>query len=182
MPLYSRLKTNTYIDSVTLMALSTAANQIEGVQQAQIAMGSPMNKAVLKETNLLTEELEGATTADLMIALSLTEQASVDDVLAAIDALLTRKPDASDGNSEMVYHTIAAAAEQQPESNLVLISVNGAYAAREAKKALLLDKHVMLFSDNVSLADELALKQLAHERGLLLMGPIVVRQSLMALV
>lgn len=29
----------------------------------------------------------------------------------------------------------------------------------------------MLFSDNVSLDDELALKQLAHEKGLLMMGP-----------
>ncbi len=29
----------------------------------------------------------------------------------------------------------------------------------------------MLFSDNVSVEDELALKQLAHEKGLLMMGP-----------
>ncbi len=52
-----------------------------------------------------------------------------------------------------------------------MISVNGMFAAREARKALENDLNVMLFSDNVSLDDELALKQLAHQKGLLMMGP-----------
>ena len=46
-----------------------------------------------------------------------------------------------------------------------VISVNGMFAAREARKALENDLNVMLFSDNVSLDDELALKQLAHQKG-----------------
>lgn len=171
MPLHSRLKANTYIDSVTLMALSTAANNIDGVTQAQIAMGSPMNKAVMKETGLLSDELEAATPADLMIALSLTEDADVEQVFLAVEQLFERKVEHSEGASATVYHTISAAATDMPESNFVIISVNGAYAAREARKALMLDKNVMLFSDNVSIEDELSLKQLAHERGLLLMGP-----------
>lgn len=52
-----------------------------------------------------------------------------------------------------------------PESNLAVISVNGLFAAREARQALQNDLNVMLFSDNVSVEDELALKQLAHEKG-----------------
>ncbi len=52
-----------------------------------------------------------------------------------------------------------------------MISVNGLFAAREARQALQNDLNVMLFSDNVSVEDELALKQLAHEKGLLMMGP-----------
>lgn len=52
-----------------------------------------------------------------------------------------------------------------------MISVNGTFAAREARQALEHDLNVMLFSDNVSLDDELALKQLAHQKGLLMMGP-----------
>ncbi|STP69782.1 protein YahF [Enterobacter hormaechei] len=59
----------------------------------------------------------------------------------------------------------------RPDSNLAVISVNGTFAAREARQALENDLNVMLFSDNVSLDDELALKQLAHEKGLLMMGP-----------
>jgi len=41
----------------------------------------------------------------------------------------------------------------------------------EAKKALRLGLHVMLFSDNVGLEDEVALKTLAVQKGLLMMGP-----------
>ena len=52
-----------------------------------------------------------------------------------------------------------------------MISVPGEHAAAEAQRALERDLHVMLFSDNVSVADEVSLKELAQERGLLLMGP-----------
>ena len=58
-----------------------------------------------------------------------------------------------------------------PEANLALISVPGAFAAVEARAALSAGLNVILFSDNVSLADEIALKRQATARGLLLMGP-----------
>ena len=66
---------------------------------------------------------------------------------------------------------LGAALEAHPGANVVLISVPGDYAAREARRALRAGRHVMLFSDNVSLADEVALKREAVERGLLMMGP-----------
>jgi succinyl-CoA synthetase alpha subunit len=49
--------------------------------------------------------------------------------------------------------------------------VAGRYAANEAWDALSHGLHVLLFSDNVSLEDEIALKRCAREHGLLLMGP-----------
>ncbi len=70
-----------------------------------------------------------------------------------------------------VMPPLASAKTHRPESNLAVISVNGTFAAREARQALENDLNVMLFSDNVSLDDELALKQLAHQKGLLMMGP-----------
>ncbi|MCR2308181.1 hypothetical protein NSX65_35310, partial [Salmonella enterica] len=72
---------------------------------------------------------------------------------------------------EARYATIGSAKKHIPESSLAVISVNGLFAAREARQALQNDLNVMLFSDNVSVEDELALKQLAHEKGLLMMGP-----------
>ena len=54
---------------------------------------------------------------------------------------------------------------------MVVISVPGEYAADEAKKALNKGIHVMLFSDNVPIEKEIELKKLAHEKGLLVMGP-----------
>jgi FdrA protein len=63
------------------------------------------------------------------------------------------------------------ALRQMPEAGWVLISVPGRYAAGVAREALGLDRHVFLYSDNVSLEDEVALKKTAREKGLLVMGP-----------
>src|SRR5262249_40556379 len=52
-----------------------------------------------------------------------------------------------------------------------LVSVPGEYAALEADRALTHGLHVFLFSDHVSLDDEIALKRRGAERGLLVMGP-----------
>ena len=61
--------------------------------------------------------------------------------------------------------------ERTPDADLALISVPGSYAAAEASKALALGLHVMLFSDNVIVEEERAMKTDARERGLLVMGP-----------
>ncbi len=66
---------------------------------------------------------------------------------------------------------MSAAVKQLPNANWVLISVPGRYAAGVAREALELGKHVFLYSDNVSLEDEIALKKTAREKGLLVMGP-----------
>ena len=58
-----------------------------------------------------------------------------------------------------------------PAANLALISTPGDYAAAEAMKALRLGLNVMMFSDNVPIADEVALKRYARARDLMVMGP-----------
>ena len=167
MPTKIVIKKNTYFDSVSLMSVSTKANKLPGVEQAFVAMATEMNKGVLKNLGLLTPELNEAKNGDLMIVIK--GDAANDETLAAIEALFTRKESA--GSHEARYATIASAKKHRPESNLAVISVNGTFAAREARQALENDLNVMLFSDNVSLDDELALKQLAHQKGLLMMGP-----------
>ncbi len=167
MPTKIVIKKNTYFDSVSLMSVSTKANKLPGVEQAFVAMATEMNKGVLKNLGLITPELAEAKNGDLMIVIK--GDAANDETLAAIEALFTRKE--SGGTHEARYATIASAKTHRPESNLAVISVNGTFAAREARQALENDLNVMLFSDNVSLDDELALKQLAHKKGLLMMGP-----------
>ncbi|MCR8846378.1 acyl-CoA synthetase FdrA [Paenibacillus sp. SC116] len=164
------IKQSTYFDSVSLMSLSTKANQIEGVEQAVIAMGTEMNKEVLRNVGLLTPEIEAVKSSDLLIVIKAATDAICESAYAAVEELFTKK-DSAKGASEIKYATIDSAAKSIPEANLAVISVNGAYAAREARKALENDLHVMLFSDNVSIEDEIALKQYAHEKGLLMMGP-----------
>lgn len=164
------IKKSTYFDSVSLMSLSTKANQIEGVKQAFIAMGTEMNKEVLRNVGLMTSELEEAKTSDLMIVIAAESDAVLESAYESVEQLFNKKNTAT-GASEIKYATIASAASHIPEANLAVISVNGQFAAREARKALENDLHVMLFSDNVSIEDEIELKQFAHEKGLLMMGP-----------
>jgi len=59
----------------------------------------------------------------------------------------------------------------EPGTSVAAISVPGMYAVLEAEQALRAGLHVFLFSDNVSVEEEVALKRLGEERDLLVMGP-----------
>ena len=55
--------------------------------------------------------------------------------------------------------------------NLALFSIPGPSVRREAERALSKGLHCLIFSDNVSVEDEVALKRIGREKGLLVMGP-----------
>jgi succinyl-CoA synthetase alpha subunit len=164
------IRKNAYFDSVSLMSLSTKANRIEGVEQAVVAMGTEMNKGVLRNVGLFTPEVDGAGNGDLLIVLEAADAAACDRALAEVESLFQSR-DPARGAGEVRYATLESAAHQARGANLAIISVPGEHAAREARKALDCDMHVLLFSDNVSLDDEVELKQAAHDKGLLMMGP-----------
>lgn len=165
-----KVKKNTYFDSVSLMSFSTKANQVEGVKQAMIGMGTEMNKEVIRNVGMGTAEIEKAGTGDLMIAIETDNLDSIDTIFKEIDSLFDRKIVKTE-QGETVYKNIGSAVKGNDKANIAIISVNGAFAAREAKKALENNLHVMLFSDNVSIEEEVELKKEAHEKGLLMMGP-----------
>jgi FdrA protein len=91
--------------------------------------------------------------------------------LASVDGLLAAPGSHDAGRATARARTLDGATKALPNANVALISVPGEFAAAEAAKALRAGLNVLLFSNNVSLADESRLKQLARERGLLLMGP-----------
>jgi succinyl-CoA synthetase alpha subunit len=161
---------NRYIDSVSLMALSTKANQIEHVSQAIVAMATDMNKEVMRNADLTNEVVEQAQASDLVITMKITDEGETQVVLAKVEELLTKKEKVTTTNAKRAYHTIQEAVKNE-KANLALISVNGHYATREALQALNNNLNVMMFSDNVSVADEKMLKEVANENGLLMMGP-----------
>lgn len=165
------IRKHTYLDSVSLMSMSTQANALKGVTQALLGMATPMNKEVLANVGVNDQAVSEAKPSDLMIVID-AEDSFMEAAILAVDDILARKRPANQGGSTEVRHrTLEAAFRAEPDSNLVIISVNGAFAAREARAALRAGKHVMIFSDNVSVEDELELKRFAHERGLLVMGP-----------
>lgn len=162
---------NTYRDSVSLMTISNKVNQVDGVHQAFVAMGTEMNKAVLASLDLLDDTVAGAGTGDLMIVVVGDDEEVISSALQNVEELLTRKAEQGSGPGRRVHRTLGSAVTEMPDANVAVISVAGEFATREARQALNAGLHVMLFSDNVPLADEVALKTLAHEKDLLLMGP-----------
>lgn len=163
------VKKNTYYDSVSLMAITSNANKLEGVKQAVIAMGTDLNKEVLQNVGLYSDEIAAAGTGDLMLVIEAEAGTDMDALLARVEELFTKKK--RSGGGDVTYATIESAAKHIPDANLAIISVPGAFAAREARKALENGLNVLMFSDNVSIEDEVALKKQAHEKGLFMMGP-----------
>jgi len=163
---------NLYRDSVSLMQLSASLSKLPGVEQASAVMATPANLELLREAGLL----EGAVAAspnDLLVALRGKSAAALEAAIGSAVSALDKPPEraAAGGPAAMPLRSLQMALAQSPEANLALISVPGEYAAAEAMKALRLGLNVMLFSDNVPLADEIALKRDAAQRGLLVMGP-----------
>jgi succinyl-CoA synthetase alpha subunit len=160
-----------YRDSVALMAIAAAVSARQGVQTASLVMATEANLSMLHEAGLL-DDAPDAGPNDLLTVVSGEDGPAVKAALAEAVAALDRPvAAASPGAPSFRPHGIAAAVEADSSANLALISTPGEYAAAEAMKALRLGLDVMLFSDNVALADEIMLKRLAGERGLMVMGP-----------
>jgi succinyl-CoA synthetase alpha subunit len=171
MPTFNFVRKSFYRDSVTLMRLSRDLEQMAGVTSAAAMMATPPNRAVLAEAGLLSSEGEAAGPADLIVAVVADCVESADAAREAVErALLARAP-AGAGAAGRAPRTLEAALRVLPDANLALVSVPGLYAGMEALRALRAGLHVMLFSDNVPVETEIALKRLALERGLLMMGP-----------
>jgi succinyl-CoA synthetase alpha subunit len=167
-----RVFRNLYRDSVSLMRLSATLSALPGVDQASAVMATGGNLDLLRESGLIARNFEPSPN-DLLIAVEGEEEALAAALAAAEDAL-TRPLDGvggTDGPRRMAARSLEMALAEHPTANLALISTPGAYAAAEAMKALRLGLNVMLFSDNVELEDEIALKRHAKDHNLLVMGP-----------
>jgi len=165
------VKRSAYQDSVILLALARQLCAGPGVLEAAALMGTPANRALLAQSGLLTPEAAGASANDLVIAIRADSALAAEGALSQAETFLSAKQKRLERAGRLLPRTLESARRQLPDANLVLISVPGAFAAQEARKALRLGLHVMLFSDNVPLEDEVALKRLAAGRQLLLMGP-----------
>jgi len=129
---------------------------------------TPANLELLQQNDLLPSDIKAAP-EDLLIVVRAGNVEDAAQALSQVDALLARRRAAVD--AEFRPHGLESAAKMLPEATWVLVSVPGRYAAQVASQALELDRHVFLYSDNVSLADEVRLKQDAAEKGLIVMGP-----------
>ncbi|MDY0393303.1 acyl-CoA synthetase FdrA [Virgibacillus halophilus] len=169
--LHTIIKKNSYQDSINLMLLTNSVSATDGVNKVQIMMATPANKDIFKEAGLYTEELGNAEANDMAIVIDTDDEGKVEEVLEKVDQYLKDQSISSSASDFETVRTWNKAKSVLPDANMALISVPGQYAAEEADKALDEGLHVFLFSDNVSMEDEVKLKQKAHEKGLLVMGP-----------
>lgn len=164
------IRSGAYADSVALLQVSKDVGGADGVQSAQVAMGTPLNLGFLEEIGF---SIPDVTANDMVVALRLESAEHLDVALRAVEAALaaTSHRDESKGASHELPPRTTSSAIARYETSISVISVPGAHAAVEAMDALDRGQDVMIFSDNVPLQQEIGLKQIAGDRGLLVMGP-----------
>ena len=171
MTVAGQIKKGAYFDSVTLMRVGKELAGLPGVADAAVVMGTQSNKAILSASGLLISKFDEAGDTDLLVAAKASSPAAAEKALAAVDELLKKATKKTATGAQANPMSLSGAMKVLPGSNLALISVAGRYAGDLAMQALENNLHVMLFSDNVPLEQEIKLKKFARNRGLLVMGP-----------
>ncbi|MEP9364290.1 FdrA family protein [Nocardioides sp. CN2-186] len=163
------LRPGAYADSVTLLQVSRAVQGLDGVLAAQVAMATALNIEVLTEMGF--EVPAEATTNDMVVALRLTDADALAAALSGVDQALRDANRRVEGSTEVAPSRTTASALRGAPGAVVVVSVPGSSALVEAMDALDAGSDVMIFSDNVPVEQEVALKRTAADRGLLVMGP-----------
>jgi FdrA protein len=152
------------------MQVSQAVTACRGVTAAIVAMATPLNIEVYERLGFDATAVAAATPNDLLVALR-----GDDDALELATAELERqlapstKSETQGFGSPPPPRTLASALRHG--GTLALISVPGQHAFVEAMDAVQAGVSVMLFSDNVSVEQEITLKEEASRHDVLVMGP-----------
>jgi FdrA protein len=165
-----QVRRGAYYDSVVLMQLQRSLGNLPGAIDAGVVMGTQANKEVLAQSGLLAPEARDAAADDLIIVVKAEDSQAALAALERVDELLASRRQA-EAEQDFLPKSLESACQMLPAARWVLVSVAGRYAAGVAREALRLGKNVFLYSDNVSLDDEISLKRTAGDRGLLVMGP-----------
>ncbi len=170
MGLYANIHRNSYQDSVKLMQVSERIKTLPGIRKAFAIMGTDANKATLARSGFDLSLMADATPSDILFLVDAQTEEAAQKAFEQFETLVAevRQEEAVAGRRA---RSIKSARAMLPQASIALISVPGEFAAYEARKALREGLHVHLFSDNVSIEEEIALKALGERLGLLVMGP-----------
>ena len=167
----TEIRTGAYFDSVVLMQLQRSLADLPGVEDAGVVMGTGANLELLEQTGLLVDEIKKARPDDLVLVVKAKDQKTAKDALSQVDQLVAARRSREGAGEDFLPRSLESADKALPGANWVLISVPGRYAAGVSREALRLGKHVFLYSDNITVEEEIELKELGAEKGLLVMGP-----------
>jgi FdrA protein len=161
-----------YVDSVTLMQVSRRVADLDGVDAALVAMTTDLNLELAAGMGF--EVPPGTTGNEMLVALA---AASEDDLATARDeveaalAAASRPAATGFGDAPLPLTVRAAVRHLDPAETVALVSTPGQYAFVDALDAVEAGLLTMIFSDNVPVEQEIALKQRAAETDALVMGP-----------
>lgn len=167
----TEIRSGAYFDSVILMQLQRSLADLPGVLDAGVVMGTAANLELLDQSGLFVDEIKAAKADDLVLVVKADKKKIALEALGKVDELVAARRSRDAVDQDYLPKSLESAVDMLPEANWTLISVPGRYAAGVAREALRLGKHVFLYSDNVSLEEEIDLKVKAAETGLLVMGP-----------
>lgn len=168
--LRSQSRPGAYYDSIVLMQLQVELAALPGILDAGAVMATPDNLALLAANDLLPDEPgDDPGPSDLLVVVKAEDEAGAVEALSRVDALLVRG--SGDTGGDYVPRTLVSAVRGVPAARWALVSVPGRYAAGVAHEALDHGLNVFLYSDNVTIEDEVALKRRAGAEGRLVMGP-----------
>jgi FdrA protein len=169
-----------YRDSLLLLGATRAMQDSDDVSWASASMATPGMVEDLEGRGFPPDSLAGADANALVLAVEAAEDPAASQALDRGRAMLFAEAGADrDGaaadrrghRAQPEPRTVGEAARLLPEANVAVVSVPGPYAAIAAHSALTAGLHVLLFSDNVPVSDEVALKRRASGLGRLVMGP-----------
>ncbi|WP_331770558.1 FdrA family protein (plasmid) [Embleya sp. NBC_00888] len=166
------LRRGTYRDSVSLMQVSRSVSAVDGVTKALVAMATELNVGLLAGMGFETPD--GAGPNDLIVAIRADDDDALRRALEVLEQALVLSTGGGTGIGSAAGvppRTIRTAAGATPDASLALVSVPGPHAFAEAMDALEAGLDVLIFSDNVPVEQEIRLKDVGRERGLLVMGP-----------
>ncbi len=167
----SEIRSGAYFDSVVLMQLQRSLAELPGVDDAGVVMGTKANLDLLEQTGLLVEEIKGVKADDLVLVVKAKDAKTAQEALDKVDELVAARRSREGAGEDFLPKSLESADKNLPGTKWVLISVPGRYAAGVSREALRLGKHVFLYSDNVTVDEEIELKTIGAEKGLLVMGP-----------
>lgn len=166
------VSTGAYYDSVSLMQVSREVQQTAGISAALVAMATELNLELMSGMGFAVPD--GVSANDLVVAVRGEDQDAVEAGRATLEhslAALNRAGAAAGGFGDVSPPRTIGQAISAAAANLAMISVPGPNAFVEAMDAVESGVSVMLFSDNVSVEQEVALKDVAARAGVLVMGP-----------
>ncbi len=163
------VKQNHYQDSMKLMQISRELASSPGVRRASAIMATEMNLKTLRDSRLIKTIPQSLCANDLIIAVEAESETAGHKALGKIDFSVTRS--LGEAQDTAKYQSFQEALIPPGIPNIAVVSVPGEFAKLEVARAIKNNIHTFLFSDNLSIDEEIKLKRRAAHRGLLMMGP-----------